>query len=257
MMDWQEFSGNWIYIPSRPKAILHFLGGAFIGAAPHVTYRSLLEDTSQKGYAIIATPFINTFDHVDIARNVLESFEWCVEQLQIARKLPNRYLPIYGLGHSMGCKIHLLIGSLFPVERAGNILISFNNFPARRSIPFADNLPEDFNFDFTPNPAQTNEIISQKYQVRRNLLIKFTQDDLDQTLSLHPILQERFSNLVTLKRLPGNHLTPLSQNVKWKPGKEFSPIDAIAQWVKQEINREPDRLKQEMFRWLNPLDVTR
>jgi hypothetical protein len=43
--------------------------------------------------------------------------------------------------------------------------------------------------------------------------------------------------------------------VQWKPGKEFSPIDAIAQWVKQEIHREPDLLKQEISRWLNPLGV--
>jgi hypothetical protein len=254
-MEWQEFSGNWVYIPSRPKGIVHFIGGAFIGAAPHLTYRSLLEDTSKKGYAIVATPFINTFDHREIARNVLESFEWCVEQLQMAGKLPNRYLPVYGLGHSMGCKLHLLIGSLFSVERAGNILISFNNFPARRSIPFAENLPDDFDFDFSPNPKQTNDIISRKYQVRRNLLIKFKQDNLDQTLSLNPILQQLFSNMVTVKILPGNHLTPLSQNVQWKPGKEFSPVDAIAQWVKQEIHREPDLLKQEISRWLNPLGV--
>ena len=256
-MDWQEISGNWIYIPSRPKAIVHFLGGAFIGAAPHLSYRSLLEETSQQGYGIIATPFLNTFDHIDIARHVIESFEWCVEQLQMAGKLPKRYLPIYGLGHSMGCKLHLLIGSLFAVERAGNILISFNNFPARRSIPFADNLPDDFDFEFSPNPVETNEIIATKYQVRRNLLIKFKQDDLDQTLRLNPILQQRFSNLVTLKQLPGNHLTPLSQKITWKAGKEFSPADAIAQWVKQEINREPDRLKQEIFRWLNPLGGSR
>ena len=54
---------------------------------------------------------------------------------------------------------------------------------------------------------QTNDIIARKYQVRRNLLIKFKQDNLDQTLRLNPILQERFTNLVTLKMLPGNHLT--------------------------------------------------
>jgi hypothetical protein len=38
-------------------------------------------------------------------------------------------LPIYGLGHSMGCKVHLLINSLWQVERAGNIYMSFNNYP--------------------------------------------------------------------------------------------------------------------------------
>ena len=254
-MDWQEISGNWVCIPRRPTAIVHFLGGAFLAAAPHLTYRWLLEEIAGQGYAVVATPFINTFDHKAIASEVIESFQWCLEQLKLARKLPQKYLPIYGLGHSMGCKLHLLAGSLFSLERAGNILISYNNFPARKSIPLADNLPADFPFEFAPSPAQTNQIIARGYRVRRNLLVKFNSDDLDQTLSIHPILENRFPNMVTIKRLAGNHLTPLSQEIKWQVGAEFSPLDAIAQWFKQEIYREPYQLKQEILRWLNPLGL--
>ncbi|MGJ3253883.1 MAG: DUF1350 family protein, partial [Elainellaceae cyanobacterium] len=33
-MDWQEISGNWVLIPPRPTAIVHFLGGAFVATAP-------------------------------------------------------------------------------------------------------------------------------------------------------------------------------------------------------------------------------
>ncbi|WP_199245349.1 DUF1350 family protein [[Phormidium] sp. ETS-05] len=253
-MDWQEISGNWVCIPPRPRGILHFLGGAFLAAAPQVTYRSLLDDLHDRGYAIVATPFLNTFDHTEIARDVLDRFEWCVEQLQISRRLP-RNLPIYGLGHSMGSKIHLLAGSLFKLERSGNILIAYNNFPARRSIPFAENLPADFQFEFSPTPAETNKIIARTYSVPRNLLVKFKTDNLDQTASLHSLLKQRFPDMVSLKILPGNHLTPLSQNVKWQAGKEFTPLDAVAQWVRQEINREPDLLKQEIVRWLNPLNL--
>lgn len=47
----------------QPGAIIHFLGGAFVAAAPHLTYRWLLEALYQEGYAVISTPFINTFDH--------------------------------------------------------------------------------------------------------------------------------------------------------------------------------------------------
>ena len=80
-MEWQENSGNWVLIPSRPKAIIHFLGGAFVATAPHVTYRCLLEILANQGYAVIATPFINTLDHLAIANNVLSSFENCLNHL--------------------------------------------------------------------------------------------------------------------------------------------------------------------------------
>ncbi|HEY9297678.1 MAG TPA: DUF1350 family protein, partial [Phormidium sp.] len=139
-MDWQEYSGNWVLIPKNPIAIIHFLGGAFVAAAPQVTYRLLLEYLGRQGYAVIATPFVNTLDHTAIAKDVLLNFDRTLEQLRYRGLLRQGYLPIYGIGHSMGCKLHLLIGSLFPVERAGNILISFNNYAAKDAIPLVQQL---------------------------------------------------------------------------------------------------------------------
>lgn len=150
----------------------------------------------------------------------------------------------------------MLIGSLFDVDRAGNVLISYNNYPARRSIPFLEFLekvPSSFAVEFTPDPEETNEIIASGYQVRRNLVVKFKEDTIDQTLLLLPVLETRFPDMVTILTLPGNHLTPLSQDPGWKPGIEFSPLDAIAQWLRQELYREPQALTREILRWLNPL----
>ena len=47
---WLEKSGNFILFPVdsegeelvQPAGVIHFLGGAFVGAAPHITYRYLL-----------------------------------------------------------------------------------------------------------------------------------------------------------------------------------------------------------------------
>ena len=169
----------------------------------------------------------------------------------------------------MGCKLHLLIGSLFSVERAGNILISFNNYPAKQAIPFLEqfnmldqltflkqlNIKPAFDVEFTPSPQQTNDLIAQQYAIRRNLLIKFINDEIDQTAILSPVLQQRFPNMVVLQMLPGNHLTPLGQDVNWKTGDSFTPFDAIGQWMKQGVYRDLNRLKLEMIRWLNPLAV--
>ncbi|HEY9698793.1 MAG TPA: DUF1350 family protein [Trichocoleus sp.] len=276
-MEWQEIYGNWVLVPPRPIAIIHFLGGAFVATAPHVTYRSLLEFLAMQGYVIIATPFVNTMDHTTIAQRVLRLSNLAIDQVQ-TQILRNRSLPIYGIGHSMGCKLHLLIGSLFPQERAGNILISFNNYPAKRSIPLVEQLTEfsrltsqflsqmknpmlpqiaAFDMEFTPSPEETNQLIAEQYQVKRNLLIKFNNDDIDQTKPLTMALEPRFPEMTSVKILRGNHLTPLGQDVNWKPGTEFSPFDAIGQFMRQEFYRDLNQLKQILLLWLNPLSAMR
>ena len=273
-MDWQAIAGNWVLVPRRPKAIIHFLGGAFIASAPNVTYRWLLENLADQGYLIVATPFVNTFDHGAIARQTLLSFEQALECLQ--GQLRQRYLPIYGLGHSMGCKIHLLICSLFEEERAGNIFIAFNNYPARRSVPLLDQFSQlstaveearkslpvldqfapvtpNMKVEFIPSPDETKDIIIETYPVRRNLLIKFMRDDIDQTYSLYDVLHDRFPDMTAIQILRGNHLTPLGQDINWKSGSAFSPIDAVGQFVKQELYRDLKQLHQNILKWLNPM----
>jgi hypothetical protein len=258
-MDWQEVSGNWVLVPDRPSAVIHFLGGTFVATAPQVTYRRLLERLALEGYAIVATPFVNTFDHQEIALRVLRNFDRAIDRLQQSA-LRQRYLPVYGMGHSMGCKLHLLIGSLFPVERAGNVLISFNNFAAREAVPLMDQVSaflspfaSEMPLEFTPSPRETNRLVDQQYQVRRNLLVKFTNDTIDQTAALTNLLQQRFPGMVAAQTLAGTHLTPLGPDVNWKSGAVFTPWDAIGQWMRQEVYRELHELEKTILRWLNPL----
>ncbi|MFO0173416.1 MAG: DUF1350 family protein, partial [Aphanizomenon sp.] len=204
-------------------------------------------------YLIIATPFVNTLDHIAIAKSVLLKFEYTLERLQDSGEIRKLYLPIYGIGHSMGCKLHLLIGSMFSVQRAGNILISFNNFAANEAIPLVEQLNSQLDIEFTPTPTQTHRIIQESYQIRRNLLIKFNKDTLDQSATLTTILQQLFSDMVTTQTLSGTHTTPLGQDIKWQPGSSFSPFDALGQWLKQEVYRDLNQLKQVILFWLNPL----
>ena len=257
-MEWQEISGSWVYLPDcELLGIVHFLGGAFVATAPQLSYRSFLEQISQAGFAIIATPFLNTLDHLAIAREVLNRLETVIDRLQKTNKLGKRYLPIYGIGHSMGCKLHLLIGSLYEVERAGNILISFNNYPASRAIPFMEqfNIAPAIDVEFVPSPTETERLIAQHYKIRRNLLIKFTQDEIDQTVQLNPVLQQRFPKLIALINLPGNHLTPLGQELKWQTGQVFTPLDALGQWFNRSLSGDLYRLQTEITAWLNPMSV--
>jgi hypothetical protein len=252
---------NWVWLPPSPKGLIHFLGGAFIGATPQLTYPGLLENLSNQGYGIIATPFTLTFDHQTIAETVFNTSERAFTELY--RQDPStQNLPIYGVGHSMGCKLHLLMGSLFPVQRAGNIFLAFNNYPVRRSIPLweqiAPALPDKV--EFSPTPTQTLNLAAQSYRIQRNLLVQFSTDELDQTLDLATTLRSRFGSspqmvqqMVQTRRLPGNHLTPLSQDLQWPVGETFSPLDAVGQWLKQEMERDRYRLQQELLQWLSSL----
>ena len=108
------------------------------------------------------------------------------------------------------------------------------------------------NIEFSPSPEETTQLITSDYQIRRNLLIKFSNDTLDQTKTIIPILQQRFSHMITLQKLSGNHLTPLGQDVNWDTGDNFSALDALGQWVKQSFFKDLNQLNQEMLRWLNP-----
>lgn len=257
-MAWREVAGNWLWIPPQPIAIIHFLGGAFVASAPSVTYKLLLETLGQHGYLIVATPFVNTFDHRAIAKDVLVTFEQALHYLE--HRITLRSLPIYGLGHSMGCKIHLLINSLYQVERAGNVLMAFNNYSARRSIPLLEQVLDftpDLTLEFTPSPEEMLQLVDQYYMVERNLLVKFRRDDIDQTRPLYELLKYHFPTLTSVQILPGTHTTPLAQDIPWQPGRSFSALDAIGQFVKQEFTRDFRQLQDIILMWLDPIAASR
>ena len=94
-MYWREYSGSWVLIPSNPLGIIHFLGGAFIGTAPNITYRWLLEELGKQGYVIIATSFLNTLDHKAIAVNVQNRLENVLARLQYNLRIDIKDLPVY------------------------------------------------------------------------------------------------------------------------------------------------------------------
>jgi len=145
--DWENLYGNWVLRPtfggdtasnldessSQPRALIHFLGGALVGKAPHITYRYLLEKLAAEGFLIVATPYDLSFDHLATCDGVLTKFE------AVAPTLAREYgaLPVVGIGHSCGALLQVLISSLFPdTPRLANALLSFNNKPVSDAVPF-------------------------------------------------------------------------------------------------------------------------
>ena len=139
-----------------------------MGAAPQLSYRLLLESLAAKGILVslcaidcnsilsisalwiniviwlfagcppefclalqvIAAPFPTGFNHSSIADLLHYKLERC------KKALGRSNLPVYGMGHSLGSLLHLLIAVQYPVQRAGCILMSFNNKDVLESIPF-------------------------------------------------------------------------------------------------------------------------
>ena len=108
-----------------------------MGAAPHITYRYLLESLNAAGFIIVATPYRLDMDYLRSCDGILSKFD------AVAVDLAGEYgpLPVIGLGHSCGALLQTLITSLFPeAPRAINILISFNNKPVSAAIPAFDEI---------------------------------------------------------------------------------------------------------------------
>ncbi|KAL6215665.1 hypothetical protein ACLB2K_015093 [Fragaria x ananassa] len=122
-------SGSCLVIPppagKKPRAIIKFLGGAFIGAVPEVTYRSPLHQM----------PYNVTFDHVQAAHQVYDRFNSCLDTI-LASGLPNvdlspaqlAELPVFSVGHSNGALLQ------------ANAIIAYNNRPATEAVPYFEQL---------------------------------------------------------------------------------------------------------------------
>lgn len=291
---WRESNGNFILEPldgQRPVGVVHFLGGAFVGAAPHLTYRYLLESLAEEGYLVVTTPYQLNFDYVDICDKILDKFE------PVGVQLAETYgpLPVIGIGHSCGALLQTLITSLFPqTPRAVNVLISFNNKPAKEAIPtfeelvvpiaqrvmdeddansksfrqriiatrkffesFIDQYAEsevspafvqnelvplyrqtaeildqfppllrsiaDGTREFAPSPEDTKEVCRRMYRARRTLVLRFENDEIDESPDIEKVLREA-NTIMRMKRpmiemqvdfrtLTGTHITPLTPNV--------------------------------------------
>lgn len=239
----------WVLVPSRPRAVIHFLGGAFFAAAPQISYKRLLERLARAEYAVVATPFLNnTLDHGKLASEVHQAFQAARQRLYLD------YLPTYGIGHSMGCKLHLLLCCLHDRDRAGNALVAYNNYNVRRSIPLFEELagaiPEISGVEFTPSPAATRALVVQRYEIANNLLVRFHNDTIDEIADLARLLGRKFPETVTLRSLPGNHLTSMGIDLNWQTGKAFSPLDAVGQWLSSSVHKDNRTLEDLLLQWL-------
>ncbi|KAJ8621266.1 hypothetical protein MRB53_029795 [Persea americana] len=128
----------------KPCAIIKFLGGAFVGAVPEVTYGHLMNLLAKEGFLVISVPYNVTFNHAQAAKEVYERFNACLDMI-LTSGLPNAdlnvgdlvQLPVFSVGHSNGALLQLLTGSYFSEKiPKANVIISYNNRPATEAVPY-------------------------------------------------------------------------------------------------------------------------
>jgi len=206
-----DISCQW---PSRPVGLIELIGGSYISIKPEVTYKRLISKFLLRNFAVHAWGYIPQFDHQLQANQA-----W--KQLRQSRKVLERRIGIIPksirLGHSLGCKLHLLAPD-GGRNCDGLVAISFNNFRADKSIPFLGKISQKLNFqtEFSPSPAKTLNLVREHYEQRNNLLIKFKNDNIDQTNLLLKSLRGRPSDKSEIMRIDGNHLTPVSLGLREK-----------------------------------------
>jgi hypothetical protein len=207
MARWRQLGELWLLEPSGTcKGTLQFIGGSYLAATPQLSYRRLLESLARRHWRILAWSYVPGFDHQAQANAA-----W--RQFRLQRQSTTG--PLLRLGHSLGCKLHLLAPD---GGRAcdGLVALSFNNFSAERSVPLLAELGQQFQFrsEFSPSPEQTLELVGRSYGQPRNLLVRFNRDELDQSARLLGVLRQRPQDRSQLLELPGDHLTPASAGLR-------------------------------------------
>ncbi len=225
---------NYCYWPSNPRKIIEFIGGSYLASKPDLTYRRFIESLINKNYAVHAYKYTPQFDHQELSIKAWKDLKKCKQSLS---KRIGKTIPSIRIGHSLGCKLHLI-----SPDGGRNcekfISISFNNFSASRSIPFLKKISQklEFNSEFSPSPERTFGIIEKTYNQKNNFLIKFKSDELDQTDKLLSRLKARKEDSSKGIVLNGNHTTIASAGLRENFLGDWADDDFKRNTIKQIAN---------------------
>lgn len=239
MTRWHRLEDTWILWPSKPIGLIEMIGGSYLATTPHICYRRLLEGLSKKNLAIHTWSYIPNFDHQLQANQAWRDFRKCRKELE--EKFGYLPLPIR-VGHSLGCKLHLLAPD-GGRSSSSMVALSFNNYSATQSIPGLRRISQKFGFysEFSPSPSETINLINKRYIQPRNLLLQFNQDNLDQSKNLLISLKSRPIDNSKRLIIEGDHLTPASAGLRQ---------NLIGEWA-DDLNRSKriTQIIETIFNW--------
>jgi hypothetical protein len=248
--DWRQQGSLWLLQPTTPseRGLIEFIGGSYLAATPQLSYRRLLEALASRGWRVHAWSYVPGFDHQSQANEAWKTFRRIREQLGLVASGHSRPsnpagLKLMRMGHSLGCKLHLLAPDAGRSAH-GLVALAFNNFSAERSVPFLAEVGQQLGFrsEFSPSPAETLRIVNQAWRLPRNLLVRFERDELDQSARLLDALRQRPGDRSDLLELPGDHLTPASAGLR---------RNLLGDWADDPSRqRQIERLADQISRWI-------
>jgi hypothetical protein len=234
---------------AQPLGLIEFIGGSYLAATPQLSYRRLLEALAARGWHIAAWSYVPGFDHQAQANEAWRGFRALRQEVSAAGGGAGagtapvaRAERVLRLGHSLGCKLQLLAPDAGR-NCLGLAALSFNNFSAERSVPLLAEMGQQFGFrsEFSPSPKETLVQVETHYLQRRNLLVRFSRDGIDQSPRLLEALQRRPEDRSELAELPGDHLTPASAGLRQ---------NLLGSWADDPArSRQIDQLAELITRW--------
>ena len=231
--------------PSTPSCVILFTGGAGLGTYPHIAYSELLKRVSARlNAAVIAAPYDLGIDHFEIAKKNGESLRKAIIKLEDERGYASS-LPKFFLSHSLGCKLQTisLAATGIGADLSGVGFMSYNNFGfssiVQQTKSFARELQgnlgsgmDEAMFDnigqiaemaigmigleFKPSPADTERIVSSKYDQAlqdKTRLFVFDDDGLDSSEGFLNACRTAGGNGPKVSGLEGSHLGPVFINL--------------------------------------------
>lgn len=228
--------GTVVYKPSYGNSwgAVHFVGGAAFGTYPDLAYGLLLSRLSERtGVTCVATPFDLSLDHFEASRSVDIAFR---------RALDDDMSKVFGLGHSLGSKLLLLLQAEDETKYDSLTLVASNNFGLAESARLASTFLEAVNneepawtglldlalaaaasagFDVSPSPRDTLDIVQSISDIDATF-ISFADDQLDSSADLVDALRTPVEDGVKAVQLAGGHLNPV-----YIPNLGLGSIDAV------------------------------
>ena len=207
---WRQLGSIWIALPPQPTGIIQFIGGNGLAVQPQWSYQRLLRAFEAQGWGVITWAYRLSLDHQQQADQAFLDLE------RVLRREPGlAQLPLLRVGHSLGCKL-LLLAPDEGMGCGGAAMLAFNNYSAGRSIPLVNRLGPSLGFtvEFNPPPRRTMELVAERYRQPRNLLVRFRDDTIDQSMRLYTQLQTRSGDQSQLVVLPGKHTAPASVGLR-------------------------------------------
>jgi len=118
--------------------------------------------------------------------------------------------------------------------------------------------------EFVPSPIDAKEVCRRMYRARRTLLLKFDNDDLDESVGIEKVLREANTIMrmkrpmvemeVELRVLSGTHITPLTQNIVLEPPEGLPDLlEPLRTRVRTNFLQTVDEVRNAILGFLSPL----